>query len=385
MTYRLVHIADVHLDASYARAGLSKGFGNRRRQELRDVVQRILQDSASWPADAVLIAGDLFDLDRISADTAAFLHTVFAAVDPLPILIAAGNHDPASLASPYIRESWPSNVFIFSKPEWESVSLYNGGLIVHGFGFDGPDLTTNPFANLVIEQDKAVHVAVAHGSERGHQPEGKLSYAPFYGDEVADPNLRYLALGHIHIQQEIAGEMPTTMYYSGPPQGHDFSETGPRGYLRIELGPKKTTVTPIISSLSCYETWSIDCASMDSAQDAVEAIRVLEPTGPGRRIARITLTGTVSPELHSGLLRIKDTFDDVFELLELVDQTVSAEDYDHLAQGSTSLGDFTRRMNGEIERAQDVAQRQLLERAREVGVASFRQREVPVLGMEGDI
>ena len=36
-------------------------FGNRRRQSLRDVFSAILRRAKEWPADAVLIAGDLFE------------------------------------------------------------------------------------------------------------------------------------------------------------------------------------------------------------------------------------------------------------------------------------------------------------------------------------
>ena len=129
---KLIHTADIHLDASFAASGLPLGFGNRRRQALRRVFERILTRAQAWPADAVLIAGDLYDHRRISRDTIAFLREQFERIRPIPILIAPGNRDPFTPASPYASEAWPANVFIFGEPRWTAHELHHVPLTVHG-------------------------------------------------------------------------------------------------------------------------------------------------------------------------------------------------------------------------------------------------------------
>jgi len=54
---RLIHTADVHLDMCFASAHTPPGFGNRRRQSLRDVFHTIIRRAGEWPADVLLIAG----------------------------------------------------------------------------------------------------------------------------------------------------------------------------------------------------------------------------------------------------------------------------------------------------------------------------------------
>lgn len=64
---------------------------------------------------------------------------------------------------------------IFRTASWTEETLKNVPLTVHGFAFDGPDISRNPFHELRVADDGRIHVAVAHGSERGHQPAGKES------------------------------------------------------------------------------------------------------------------------------------------------------------------------------------------------------------------
>ena len=193
-----MHTADVHLDRCYSSARFPAAFANRRRQALRDAFLRIVARAGEWPADALLIAGDLFEHDRVSRDTAALLRRAFESVPHVPVFIAPGNHDPYLPDSPYAVQRWPGNVFIFPRPTWTAHALDRLPLTVHGFGFDGPDVSTNPFGSLTIPGDDRVHVAGAHGSEMGSLPAGKGAYAPFDAETATPDGLRYLALGHFH-------------------------------------------------------------------------------------------------------------------------------------------------------------------------------------------
>ena len=178
---KIIHTSDVHLDRCFAGAGMPEHFGNRRRQSLRDVFHDIITRAGEWPADALLIAGDLFDHDRVTRDTITFIQSEFKSISHVPIYISPGNHDPAIADSPYMTELWPTNVTIFREPHWVSVEHGTIDAVIHGFGFDGHEPSRNPFGELAIDSPNSgfTHVAIAHGSERGHQPAGKSDYAPF--------------------------------------------------------------------------------------------------------------------------------------------------------------------------------------------------------------
>src|SRR5688500_18645584 len=110
---KLIHTVALHLDCSFAAVGMRPGHGNRRRQGLREVFSAILRRAHEWPADAVLISGDLFEQERVTRDTLSFLREAFESIRPIPVFIAPGNQDPYTASSPYAVEPWPANVYLF--------------------------------------------------------------------------------------------------------------------------------------------------------------------------------------------------------------------------------------------------------------------------------
>jgi DNA repair exonuclease SbcCD nuclease subunit len=383
LAMRLVHTADVHLDMCFARAAMPARLGNRRRQSLREVFRSIVSRAGNWPADALLIAGDLFEGDRVTRDTVAFLMSEFRSIAHVPVFISPGNHDPYTPESPYATETWPDNVTIFPSPEWTSVAVKDGALTVHGFGFDGPESSANPFGSLRLGETRGTtHVAVAHGSEKSHQPPSKEPYAPFDAADAAVDGLAYLALGHFHSFTEIPGDFGTAIYYSGAPEGHGFREPGIRHHVEVEINGSAVEVKPVASSRVIYATHTLSCDSFTSSQDLLDAVRRATRDESRSQLARITLTGLCPPAIRSELPSIQDTLAQDFELLEFVDRTESIEDYTKLGREDTSLGVLIHRLSGEIEDATEEGRRQLLERAREVGLAAFRARELEIWGLE---
>lgn len=365
----------------FATGGMSATFGNRRRQSLRDVFQGIVQRAGSWPADALLIAGDLFEGDRVTQDTVAFLKAEFASIPDVSVFISPGNHDPWVPSSPYSTETWPANVTVFKDPRWSAVPVHEGRLVVHGFAFDGPDISSNPFGALRIDDPGgAVHVAVGHGSERSHQPPDKALYAPFTAASAAAPGLRYLALGHFHGMLELGGDFTTRIWYSGSPEGHSFRETGEHSYLEIECADGNVRVNPVPSSRVIYETGVLPCDDFQSTQEVVQALRAMASKFEQRVTARVTLTGSMPVDMGMEIDGIHDAVDTVFEHLDLVDSTLPTEDYEALARQRTSLGLFVRTLNEEISDNEEESRVELLLRARELGVAAFRNRSLPVRG-----
>lgn len=380
---RIIHTADIHLDMCFSPLGLPAGFGNRRRQSLRDVFRRIVKRAGDWPADALLIAGDLFEADRVSRDTIAFLVSEFRSIPQVPIFIAPGNHDPFTPASPYATEPWPKNVTIFREPVWEGVTVHGGALTVHGFAFDGPEISSNPFGKLALPAARqGVHIGVAHGSERGHQPPEKKAYAAFDAKDAAADGLRYLALGHFHGVTPIDGDYPTKIWYSGSPEGHSLRETGMHHYLEIEIDERDVDVTAVPSSRVIYTVRRLMCDEFASAQDVIDAIRTIAREEEARQVVRVVLAGGLDASIHAELGLIYDAAALEFEHLYLLDRTAPLEDFDALGRDDTSLGSFVRRLNGEISASAEEAQRQKLVRSREIGVAAFRRREMEIRGLE---
>jgi DNA repair exonuclease SbcCD nuclease subunit len=379
---RIIHTADVHLDACFARVGMGPAEGSRRRQSLRDMLHRILQRAVEWPAHAVLISGDLFEHDRITRDTITFLRAEFEAAAPVPIFIAPGNRDPFVPGSPYATEVWPENVTIFSSPKWTAKALKNSALTVHGVGFDGPEPSVNPFGKLEVPVDDRIHVAIAHGAEKSATPLGKSLCAPFNAGVLSIPNLAYVALGHVHAMRLFEGEHGTRVQYSGSPEGLGFSDTGMRHYLEVEIDAQGAHVRPVACSKATYSAHTIDCTGFSSTQEIVDAVRALPHEGAQTRIAQVTLTGIGRPEWRYELDAMRARLADDFEAVALVDAMRLPDDFEALARDCTSMGAFVARLNAELVDTTDLNRRRVLERARELGLSAFRTAALPAVAPE---
>ncbi len=362
-------------------------FGKRRREALRDVFSAILARAAQWPADAILIAGDLYEEDRVTRDTVAFLCDAFEGVRPIPVFIAPGNRDPYTPGSPYATEPWPENVRIFDQPEWRAEKPEDLALTVFGFGFDGALPTRNPFGALNVPADGRAHVAVAHGAERAAMPPGKATCAPFDAPEAVAAGLHYLALGHLHDTTSIEGPFETVAYYAGAPEGHGFSECGPRHFLEVELEQSADTwrasVRPVQSSRLVFSEIEVDCSTIASPEELIEEARARLAFAGSRQIARIKLEGTCPSACRGALPALRETLSETVAFLDVIDGTRSAEDHEALAGEEHALGSFVARMNAQIDEAPDERLRAMLERAREAGVAAYRGEELPIRGLEG--
>ena len=147
---RFVHTSDLHLDTSFSASGFPSRIGNRKREAIRGTFKRILREAAEVPVDLILIAGDLFEHDRVTPDTVEFLKLQFESLGTIPVFIAPGNHDPYLPGSPYREESWPANVRIFTEERFNTVELSELGVRVTGFGFTRSRIEERAFLEEVI-------------------------------------------------------------------------------------------------------------------------------------------------------------------------------------------------------------------------------------------
>ena len=94
---KLLHFADLHLDAPFAWA--PPETARLRRRNRRETLTRIVALAEAEAVDAILCAGDLFEQDRIGPDTVEFLRSTFERTDRR-VFLAPGNHDWLSAREP---------------------------------------------------------------------------------------------------------------------------------------------------------------------------------------------------------------------------------------------------------------------------------------------
>ncbi len=286
---RLLHFADLHLDAPFAWA--RPETARLRRRNRRETLTRILQLAEEERVDALLCAGDLFEHERFTPDTVAFLRESFARTH-LPVFLAPGNHDWYSPRSPYALVEWSANVHLFTEDQLTPVELADG-LTLWGAAHRAPAGTGSFFAGFRTDRG-GVHLALAHASERSALPfqeSGKEPHSPFDAAELEAAGIAHAFLGHYHVARD--RERYT---YPGNPDPLEFGESEGRGAVLASVADDGT-VTRERRSVAVSQVHDL-AVSLDGChhQDDVHQ-RIAMAIAPLTGSVRVTLSGEVPADL----------------------------------------------------------------------------------------
>ena len=197
------------------------------RQALEAIPGQIFEICRKERCDLVLLAGDLFD-GAYSPRTYQSLYDVLKAME-VPVFITPGNHDYCDLSSPWLKELWPENVYIFKTSRIESVAIPELDLRVYGAGFVSMDC-----APLLQDFCRECPEKYAIGILHGDPTQTASPYNPITKAQVQASNLDYLALGHIHKADSFtAGK--TLCAWPGCPMGRGYDEPGEKGVYVVTL------------------------------------------------------------------------------------------------------------------------------------------------------
>ena len=307
---KIIHGADFHLDSPFA--GLSPERAAQRREEQRELLDRLAGLAREKQADLVLLAGDLLDSERVFRETARALAASLGSI-PCPVFISPGNHDFYSRRSIWATLDWPENVHIFTSDALEPVEL--PGCTLWGRAFTDAHQTAAPLAGFTAPDDGGLHIACLHGCVGTGN-----DYGPIAPQDIAASGLAYLALGHIHQGSGLKKEGKTFWAYPGCPEGRGFDETGEKGVLYVEAGPGRVKAQFVPLARRRYEVFTVDITGPEGALSNI--LEVL----PGRTsdlICRVILTGEgEAPDLANLELMLSPEFYG----LTLIDRTRLPQD-----------------------------------------------------------
>ena len=337
---KLLHFADLHLDAPFAWA--PPETARLRRRNRREALARIVALAEANSVDAILCAGDLFEQDRIGPDTVEFLRSTFERTDRR-VFLAPGNHDWMSARSPYALVEWSPNVHVFTDAQLRPVELADG-VTLWGAGHRAPANTDDLFAAFRADRG-GVNLALAHASERATlawQESGKAPHAPFDAAELPATGLAHAFLGHYHVPRD--AERHT---YPGNPDPLDFGEKGERGAVIATVGDDGAVVRER-HDVSVSEVHDIE-VNVDGATHSDEVASIVR--GSLATLAgcvRVTLSGELAPSVQLDPRELQRTGEHLEGLVVRSDGLRIGYDLRAIGAESTVRGQFVRSAIEEI-------------------------------------
>ena len=197
----VVHSSDLHIDAS-------------RVTERFHPLCRVLDTAKQVKANVVLLAGDIFDHNRMPI---ALLERTARLLDDvrIPVIILPGNHDCLTADSVYRRGGLadPTNVHVLGVHSEDYVAFPDFELEVWGrahFDYENMSPLSKSRPRTTTRQ-----IAMAHGHWVRSEADQHRAWL-ISGDEIAATGADYVALGHWPQATEVeGGGVPA--FYSGSP------------------------------------------------------------------------------------------------------------------------------------------------------------------------
>ena len=242
---RFLHVADVHLDTSFS--GRSEAVRRRLRDASREAFRNAVDLAIREDVHAFLIAGDLFDGERLSFQTERFLLEQAERLGDhdITVIYATGNHDPGAPTTGPRSLTWPTSVRVAkdSTPRRFTIHDHAGEPVgyVTAAGHEHDRTTEDLSRALPVPTGELPEVALLHTQvhssigARDHHP-----YAPSELTWLCTAGYDYWALGHVHVRQELSVDPP--IWYPGSLQGKSHTDTGARGALLVDLSDRESPV-----------------------------------------------------------------------------------------------------------------------------------------------
>ena len=355
---KLLHAADLHLDAPFS--SLSPAKAAQCRREQRALVQELIDCANRSGCDFLLLAGDVFDSDNVYPDTVESLIRIFASCSAR-ILIAPGNHDCLLPGCAYLSAKWPENVHIFTSETVQTLSFPDLSCRVHGAGFCSAH-AQGLLENFRAPQDGCTDIMVLHGDAASPDSD----YNAVTKQQIAASNLTYLALGHIHQSSGLLTAGRTVYAWPGCLMGRGFDELGQKGAYLVTMEEKKVSLEFVPLSTRNYQIFRVPVGE-DACADVLSAL----PTHTENDCCRIILTGQSAPiDVRSLYAKLESRF---FSL-SIRDETTPKRELWQGMNDDTLRGLFLRALKSQYDEA-DEQQKRILTLSARLGTAAMEGRE----------
>lgn len=326
---RFIHLADVHLGAA---PDPGMPWSKRREEEIWNTFRRIFEVIRREKADILFIAGDLFHRQPLMRELRE-VNYLFSTIPDTIVVLMAGNHDYLQKDSCYLRMEWAENVIFFRKPECTCVEIPRLKTFVYGLSYDRQEITDFRYHGIKPVDKPGFHVMLAHGGDAKH--------IPLRAEVLAGAGFDYIALGHIHKPQAMAGNKAV---YAGALEPVDRNDTGAHGYVLGEWkdGALQVKLVPFASRSYIHQVLPV---SEDATQMSLEDRLREEIEKQGKKnIYKVVLQGRRSPDM----MIMTERFRRLGNVAEVTDETRPSYDLEQLLRryDGTLIGEYIRHFMG---------------------------------------
>lgn len=357
----IVHCADLHLDSPFSCFSAESSKAKTLREEQLSVLGRIILLARKTGAAFLLIAGDLFDAERVNIETLDLINSYFRSIPDVSVCIVCGNHDPYTPDSPYKTYDWCENVHIFTD---ELEYFEKDGVRIYGRSFTGyfsrKTLLQDSKGELPELDNDYINILLMHGDTAN----SNSVYNPININTLASLGFDYAAFGHIHkcSKPEYAGTTPYC--YCGVPQGRGFDESDDCGVMLCQVKRGSLKSKFVNTCMRRYVVKNINITGCESNEDICSAI--LSECSQDNNLYKVILKGYLPETFVVSPRRLQTMLEDKYFYIKIKDSTQVETNLELLKNESTVKGLFVKNMLSQ------VVDEKIQQEALKLGLRAFR-------------
>lgn len=312
---KILHTSDLHLGSPLT-SRLSGDKLRERKGELLASFERMIEEAVYQKVSLFIIAGDLFDTERITKSTAERVIGAIAKHPFLEFLYLSGNHEKNALIESGI--TLPDNLKLFGE-DWTYFDY--GEVCVAGRS----EIKEGMFSTLSLGYTKT-NIVVLHGALADGRSGGEI----IGRRELEGKNVDYLALGHYHTYTEERLFDTGVAVYAGTPEGRGFDEVGEKGFVIIDADGRHARHTFHPFAKRRLRIIDVDLGGAQSRTDVDMRVDRALSGIPHTDLIRLRLCGKRIPELFPDEGAILSRWQNSFYHFEVRDESgirIDPEDY----------------------------------------------------------
>ena len=323
---KILHTSDLHL-ASPLTARLTGEKLRTRRGELSLVLERTAEEAIYRGASVMIIAGDLFDTERISNKDRERIFNTVNKYPTLDFLYLPGNHERRTLFLG--RDALPTNLKVFD----EGWTYFDYGILrIAGRS----ELSRDMFDSYTADPCKK-NIVVLHGSVSERSSDEAIGLRDAEGRGID-----YLALGHYHSYGHYSLGDGGVAVYSGAPEGRGFDEAGAHGAVLIETDGESVTHSFIKTARREVVIKNVDITTADTRLDIDRHVEGALSEISRESLVRVVLTGRHSPKISADTDTLFRRYADNFFYFEIKDESGIVIDPEEYRYDRSLKGEFIR-------------------------------------------
>lgn len=316
---KILHCADLHMD-SPMETHMTREQAAKRNAEILMSFQRMTKYAENENVRVVLIAGDLFDGERVTRRTVEGVLDAVRRTPQIDYLYVSGNHDDQTNA--FADQKIPENFKRFTD-KWNTIEY--GDVAVSGIEITKSNAST--LYGQLPTQKSRVNIVMLHGQISSACGVDQVNLNLLKGK-----NINYLALGHIHTYSCEQLDCDGIYCYPGCLEGRGFDECGEKGFVVLDTDGRKITPTFIPFSSRKLHRVTVDITGAATNSAVYQTMKRASQNIDKKDMVEFILTGAADPSARIAKKYLYNLVESDFFFVKIKDETkliLDPKDYEN--------------------------------------------------------